>query len=67
MAPRIAQPDQYLLTLYQMAHELAVSHQHLRNLVERNEIPFVKLGKSLRFEREAVRRAIAAKMVAAAK
>ncbi len=66
MAPRIAQPHQYLLTRPQMANELAISEEHLKNLTADGKVPFIKLGKSLRYEREAVRAALA-KMTVTAK
>jgi excisionase family DNA binding protein len=59
MAPRIAQPHQYLLTRPQMANELAISDEHLKNLTNDGLVPFIKLGKSVRYERDAVRAAIA--------
>ena len=42
--------DTYLIDCPTAAERLATSVRHVRNLVYRNEIPFVKIGRLVRFD-----------------
>ena len=47
-----------LLTEKEQAQRLNCSWRHLVNLRERRQIPFIKLGKLVRYNPEAVQRAL---------
>jgi len=47
-----------LITERQQAALLSVSHRHLINLRTRRLVPFLKLGKSVRYSPEAVAKAL---------
>ena len=47
-----------LVTIRQMAAGISVSPRHLQSLMARRLIPFVKLGRSVRLDPEAVNRAL---------
>ena len=48
--------NQPLLNASQLATRLGCSEKHVRNLIFRREIPFVKVGRLVRFDVEEVRR-----------
>ena len=47
-------PSSPLLTVEEMAHELRVSTNTVYYWVHRKEIPYLKIGRHVRFQREAV-------------
>jgi excisionase family DNA binding protein len=55
---RIGRPPKKLITDVEQAELLGCSRRHLFNLRRRRLIPFVKLGTSIRYDPEAVARAI---------
>ena len=48
-----------LLTVKQQAARLRVCERHLINLRNKRLIPYIKLGRSIRYNPEAVQRALA--------
>jgi excisionase family DNA binding protein len=46
--------DQVLLTIREVSEVLGLHPNTIRNLMERGELPFIKIGKSLRFHTEDV-------------
>ena len=62
MAPAVAPNPQVppvLLTTRQAAADLAISEGHLKNLTAAGVIPFVQLGRSVRYRRADIETAVA--------
>jgi excisionase family DNA binding protein len=47
-----------LLTVPQLAKELNVSQRHIINLTNKRMIPCIRLGRSVRYDSDAVQRAL---------
>lgn len=56
-----------LWTVAQAAEELQVSSKHMYRLVKENRIPYIRVGASLRFSPDELRRWLTAKQVPAVK
>ena len=48
MAPTVTLPD--LLDIDQLAKHLGTSHRHIRRLIAERRIPYVKVGRLIRFD-----------------
>ena len=48
MAPAVTLPD--LLDIDQLAKHLGTSHRHIRRLIAERRIPYVKVGRLIRFD-----------------
>ncbi len=48
MPPTVTLPD--LLDIDQLAKHLGTSHRHIRRLVAEHRIPYVKVGRLIRFD-----------------
>lgn len=57
---------QRLLDTKQTAELLSISERHLRELCYRREVPFVKVGRLVRFDVKAIEKYIAANTIKAA-
>lgn len=48
MGPTVTLPD--LLDIDQLAKHLGTSHRHIRRLIAERRIPYVKVGRLIRFD-----------------
>ena len=63
---RVFPMDSDLLTIEEAAEALNTKVRHMRSLTYRNEIPYVKLGHLVRYERDALRSYVEQQRVPAA-
>lgn len=51
--------DDSYMDIHEVARLMKASPRHVGNLMRRRQIPYIKLGRLLRFDREQVRLAVA--------